>query len=457
MRIKLIIAVLLALLLLSSCGSRDHGAAPSEDTGLSASPADTDNRPQISGEASPAPSKQPSPEPTVSPSPTPAQPTDSAFPEGLPTSVENEDGTQTQLRLSTEDKDYMFWYGDGQNAESPVVMDLNGDGTDDTLTIECIHDLEHEEGEWLSYPIQMTLKVGGSKAVFTSKWNNGIALKIMDFNASDGKMDVCVYEAGTDTDGQYHVYSFDGRIISHTISFSTQSPVLTYDSNGHIYYVRYLSYYSGLTPSIDRGPVINALDYSTLTADTYPHSEIPRYITADGVIKDLNISYGGMDYLRKPDTNNYSDNSVTMDFDGDGTDDTLKLEISHFDEPEDSHYNSPIRINMTLNDGLTEKFESTFNDGVYLFIGDFNVSDPYQDIYLFRSNTDVSGSVNIYRYDGQDFYLYASFDMEGTEFTYDGNGKLYYNTFVTDNDTGDMEFVTMAYDYNNNVLGFYNP
>ncbi len=454
MRIKLIIAVLLALLLLSSCGSRVNDPAdvqsPATDSEINT------NSPQASDERSPAPSAQPSSKPNSSGPPSAVPKSDNEIPEDLPTSIKNEDGTQTPLRLSTEDRDYMFWYGDGQNAESPIVMDLNGDGADDTLTLECIHDLKHEEGEWLSYPIQMTLKVGGSKAVFTSRWNDGIALKIMDFNTSDGQMDICIYEAGTDTDGQYHIYSFDGRIISHTISFSTQSPVLTYDGNGHIYYVRYLSYYSGLTPSDHRSPVTNVLDYNTLTADTYPHSEIPRYITEDGVIKDLNIS-GGMDYLRNPNTNDYADNSVTMDFDGDGTDDTLKLEISHdFDEPEGSHYNCPIRINMMLNDDLTETFESTFNDGVNLFIGDFNVSDPYQDIYIFRSNTDVSGSVTIYRYDGQDFYLYASFDIEGLEFIYNDNGTLYYNTYATDSNTGDMEFVTIAYDYNNNTLGFYN-
>ena len=112
---------------------------------------------------------------------------------------------------------------------------------------------------------------------------------------------------------------------------------------------------------------------------------------------------------------------------------------------------------MTI-DGSEGILESTWNDGVFLYCADFNTEDRYLDLYYFRSNTDASGSVYIYRYDGRDVSLYTSFGIEGTRFAYDGAGTVYFETCPADlfEDADETGLVTVSYDYDNNVFEIYH-
>ena len=106
-----------------------------------------------------------------------------------------------------------------------------------------------------------------------------------------------------------------------------------------------------------------------------------------------------------------------------------------------------------------EIFESAWNDGVSLKITDFNTDDPYFDIYIFQSGTDIDGSFHIYKCDGHELYVYQGFLIQGTQITYDTNGTIYFKSFergLLDHNE-DPKLLTYSYDYTNNVFEIYNP
>jgi len=134
---------------------------------------------------------------------------------------------------------------------------------------------------------------------------------------------------------------------------------------------------------------------------------------------------------------------ISMDFNGDGIEETLSLEIS--DLPEKESTNKPIRIKMMIAESEFT-YESGWNDGVSLHITDFNSKDSFIDIYIVSYGTDVSANVDIFRYDGTQVIQYAQFYMEEVLFAYDAIGKIFFKGFI------DGEFLNAELDYNNNVI-----
>lgn len=128
------------------------------------------------------------------------------------------------------------------------------------------------------------------------------------------------------------------------------------------------------------------------------------------------------------DTDYLHSTPLSMDFDGDNNAETLELEILN-DFPQnkdtDEHTNKPIRIVLKIA-GSQTIFESLWNDGVTLHITDFNKNDSYLDLYIVAKGTDMSEIVNIYRYDGEQLFLYCRINIADVSFTYDTNGKIFY-------------------------------
>lgn len=87
--------------------------------------------------------------------------------------------------------------------------------------------------------------------------------------------------------------------------------------------------------------------------------------------------------------------------------------------------NKPTRVIMSI-DGDETIYESTWNDGIFALIVDFDKKDDFIDVYIIDTNTDISSTTLVYRFDGEKIVEYGSFDHFDGNFLFDGEGKIYY-------------------------------
>ena len=164
--------------------------------------------------------------------------------------------------------------------------------------------------------------------------------------------------------------------------------------------------------------------------DGYLPYELPLSIKYDdGAVKPLHISIDEENFIYY---NAYIEETslVSADFNGDGVDEALTIEVTRdFKESENNFSNHPIQIKMIIGDSV-EEFKSTWNDGIKLLITDFNINDNYMDIFLFHSGTDIDGYFNIYRCDGRSISYYTGHTAQYSEFSFDGNGKIYFAEYL---------------------------
>ncbi len=244
MRIKVLLTAVLLTAFLASCADAVKTADnPSPGVETSSTP-ETPAPPP-----SPAPAQKPSPSPSLppspSPSPTPKPSMEKATPDKyayfsrlLPRTVKNDDGTETPLLLSVDLENYMYSTKDGQAAKSPIVKDFDGDGQLDTMTIETSHDFGETEDDSYNMPIRLTMRIADCEYTIESTWNDGLILYVTDFSDNDPYLDIFVFFSGTDIDGYFKIYRYDGQTIDAYTGGSTQSSDFTYDGKGRIFYVK---------------------------------------------------------------------------------------------------------------------------------------------------------------------------------------------------------------------------
>lgn len=188
---------------------------------------------------------------------------------------------------------------------------------------------------------------------------------------------------------------------------------------------------SSISPSLESN---NSADYDHPDTDP-PIIESP----AVGNGSELNCSSDDRNYL--------NGSPVTMDFNGDGFNETLTIiESDQFDYDDDGMVNNLTQIKLSI--GKREIiYESTWNDGINVRISDFNVNDPYLDIYLEILGTDIATTFLIYRFDGENLKFYLGFHAEDVSFSYDAKGMIYYDTFIPEESLDTEKYVHVTLDY----------
>lgn len=88
--------------------------------------------------------------------------------------------------------------------------------------------------------------------------------------------------------------------------------------------------------------------------------------------------------------------------------------------------NNPLLVTLEIG-SATAELQSPWNDGIYAGSADFNKEDGAADVYLLETGTDIGAKLYIYRYDGSSITLYATIELFGSNFAYDGQGGLYYS------------------------------
>ena len=123
--------------------------------------------------------------------------------------------------------------------------------------------------------------------------------------------------------------------------------------------------------------------------------------------------------------------SVTQDFDGDGVIDILTIEVLDEASVEDA-WNNPICVILRICNA-EEIFESDFNDGILLYVVNFDDSVAGLDICLLETGTDPSGVLHIYRYADGALSLYNKFHyVYLSTIVYDGQGLIRFADWLED-------------------------
>ena len=151
---------------------------------------------------------------------------------------------------------------------TPVSMDFNGDGTDETLTIDVTDDFEYEDDGMTNKPTQITLTIGSSQVIYESTWNDGIAIRLTDLNIDDPYLDIIIEEHGTDIATNFSIYRYNGEQLSEYLGFHVEYVSFNYDSKGMIYFYTFIENNDRLRS------VYVTLNYST-KEETYEDVDYP--------------------------------------------------------------------------------------------------------------------------------------------------------------------------------------
>lgn len=87
--------------------------------------------------------------------------------------------------------------------------------------------------------------------------------------------------------------------------------------------------------------------------------------------------------------------------------------------------NFPTRIVLKVKNSEIV-FDSSWNDGLYVCVTDFDNQDEGLDIYITETGTDIGCITYIYKFDGEKIYQYGSFEHFTRKFLYDQKGNIYY-------------------------------
>jgi hypothetical protein len=94
-------------------------------------------------------------------------------------------------------------------------------------------ELDVEEG---NFPVKITMKIKKSTITIKNIWNDGIYVRVADFDKNDKFMDVYVTETGTDIGAYTTIYRYDGQKLYKYKGFSHYLSDFLYDGKGNIYF-----------------------------------------------------------------------------------------------------------------------------------------------------------------------------------------------------------------------------
>ncbi len=94
-------------------------------------------------------------------------------------------------------------------------------------------ELDVEEG---NFPVKITMKIKKSTITIKNIWNDGIYVRVTDFDKNDKFMDVYVTETGTDIGAYTTIYRYDGQKLYKYKGFSHYLSDFLYDGKGNIYF-----------------------------------------------------------------------------------------------------------------------------------------------------------------------------------------------------------------------------
>ena len=79
-------------------------------------------------------------------------------------------------------------------------------------------------------------KIKNSKITIKNEWNDGIYVRVADFDKNDKFIDVYVTETGTDIGAYTTIYRYDGQKLYKYKGFSHYLSDFLYDGKGNIYF-----------------------------------------------------------------------------------------------------------------------------------------------------------------------------------------------------------------------------
>ncbi len=85
-------------------------------------------------------------------------------------------------------------------------------------------------------PTRLTLKIKDSEEIYEDLWNDGLHIRVVDFDSTDNMLDILITANGTDVGCTSTIYQYDGVKLIKYDSFQHVGPQLMYDGKGNIYF-----------------------------------------------------------------------------------------------------------------------------------------------------------------------------------------------------------------------------
>ena len=182
------------------------------------------------------------------------------------------------------------------------------------------------------------------------------------------------------------------------------------------------------------GPVTSTSD----VPETSPSLELPQPTHNSTPSSALPPTLENLPYMLVDQPELLRTGAVTQDFDGDGVIETLTVEVLDEASVEDA-WNNPIRVILRICNA-EEIFESDFNDGILLYVVDFDDGVTGLDICLLETGTDPGGVLHIYRYADGVLSLYTRVHyVYVSTIVYDGQGLIRFADWLEDTGWSYME------------------
>jgi hypothetical protein len=115
-------------------------------------------------------------------------------------------------------------------------VDLNGDKVVDELHID-VSEMDVDPNDGYNHPIHIALRVGKSELSWDDEWNDGVIVEPIDFDVSDGYVEIFYYSSGTDIDGGATLIRYNGAEFQEYTGFGVMCGYVLYDAIGTIYYL----------------------------------------------------------------------------------------------------------------------------------------------------------------------------------------------------------------------------
>ena len=124
-----------------------------------------------------------------------------------------------------------------RNTKDDKIYDKNieivSNGNKETIYVT---NQELKTEEISNKPSKVVLKFKNGQVVFESLWNDGIFIRVADFDSTDKDKDIYITELGTDIQSITYIYKFDGKKIRQYGEFSHLGRDFRYDEQGKIYF-----------------------------------------------------------------------------------------------------------------------------------------------------------------------------------------------------------------------------
>ncbi len=108
-------------------------------------------------------------------------------------------------------------------ANEKIELSLDGNNSKEILNLK---NEQLKMAETNNNPTRLTLKIKGSEEIYEDLWNDGLHIRVVDFDSTDNVLDILITANGTDVGCTFTIYQYDGVKLIKYDTFKHVGPQL---------------------------------------------------------------------------------------------------------------------------------------------------------------------------------------------------------------------------------------